>query len=42
MTKKMRCVCCSTSKEPVYVIPVKDGEGYMNCPECGSIELEAE
>jgi Zn finger protein HypA/HybF involved in hydrogenase expression len=38
-TKQMKCTCCSTAKKPVYITPVKV-DGWMECPHCGSIELE--
>ena len=34
-----KCICCSTTKEPVYTKGIKK-DGFVECEFCGSIELE--
>jgi DNA-directed RNA polymerase subunit RPC12/RpoP len=39
MNKKFKCLCCSTDKNVVVVVPIKK-DGYLKCPYCLGIELE--
>ena len=38
--KKYECICCSTEKKSVYVVPVEGTNGFLHCPYCNSVELQ--